>query len=85
MTELQLYRFIHDNDIETNWVLKELLAFIPLYHLDDFHKLLPKGIFDDSGIKMWLKDGYAALDLVYICEYCGIEPENIIPRQSTKF
>ncbi len=55
MTELELYKFVEDNNIEWhyNWDKSEVILFINIYLLDDFNKMLAKDsiIMDEAGIE----------------------------------
>lgn len=81
MTELQLYKFIKDNNIE--WHKhdrdggQDVIIFVAIYLIKDFQKMLPQGIFDDDGIECTMKDGYFAFWMKDICDYCGVEMNNV--------
>jgi hypothetical protein len=79
MTELQLYKFITDNHIEYHWdiVKHDVWMFIPFHHLYDFNKMLGSGITDEDGIECIMKDGYICFEMVQVCEYFDIDPENV--------
>lgn len=81
MTELQLYRFIAENQIEWKYEFNEensdVLIFVPTYHIDEFNKLLPNTIFDERGLECTMKDRYIAFWMQEICEYSGIDMYNV--------
>jgi len=80
MTELQLYKFIDDH-IEYNVVNKdEIYAFIPHYKLKEFTDLLGSHILDDEGINVVLLNGYISIEMIAICEYFDINPDNIFEK-----
>ncbi len=91
MTELELYRYIHDEDgekPEISWRGDSLMVWIHPAWYDDFIKLLLNessspwsSLFDDGGLVANIQNsGYLAVDLVPICEYFDINPENILGK-----
>lgn len=79
MTELQLYKFIHNNSLEIDWRGKELVVWIPFYHLDEFTKMF--NCSAEEQIMVNLQDGNIAMDIVDLCDWYGIEPQNIYPME----
>ena len=80
MTELDLYKFITEKNVEYHWYEdKEVFMCLYVFELENFMELLSKiyGIFDDGGIKIILNNGYVSIDMMPICEYCGIDPEKV--------
>ncbi len=77
MKSIDLYKFVTDNNIEYSYAMNEktedVLIFPYYFQVSDFCKMLPKCIFDDEGIICNIKDGYLAIWMNEICEYCGIE------------
>jgi hypothetical protein len=73
MTALDLYKFVHDNNIEANWYNNDVIMFIDFYLLKDLCKLFGTYTLDDDGINCVLKDGYICLWMADICEAEGIE------------
>ena len=78
MTELELYKFINDNDIEwhkeNNDGTPDVIIFPSIYEIKDFHKiLLPSSILDDGGIECRMKDGYFAFWMKDICDHFDID------------
>lgn len=90
MTELELYKFIHDNNIEYRWQPNELgkdevMIFPYTFQLNDFYLLIKKSCtFDDGGVPMNLRDGYVAIWMGDICDYAGIEMENVFTEKSNR-
>jgi hypothetical protein len=80
MTELQLYKFISDNEIEWHWnendAKQDVILFVNTYHIDDFLELI-RSATDDEGIECRLKDGYLCFWIRDICEYYDVEMENV--------
>ena len=77
MTELKLYKFITENNIEYHWYDNEIYMFVNIYLIEEFNKLFTSDIFDDGGIPCTMKNGYFGFKMIDICEYYNIEPENI--------
>lgn len=82
MTELELYKYITENNIEYHWC-EDIVYLCPyIFQLEEFVELLPKGVFDDGGIRdIRLYDGYASIEMNCICDYCGINPENVFKER----
>lgn len=82
MTELDLYKFINneeDGGCEVLWNGEELICWIDYFKLSDFIAMI-KGFLDDDGYDVNLRPYDIAFDLVPICEYYDIEPENILKK-----
>jgi len=78
MTELELYKFINDNNVEYHCNNEnEIFAFVHILDIKDFNELLGESIMDEEGIMCTMKYGYFCFEMVEICEYFGIEPKNI--------
>jgi hypothetical protein len=71
--ELDLYKFIKEHNIEYHWHGDDVIVFIHLFQIEEFAKMIPSGLFDDNGIECHLKDGYMAIMMDSICNYCDIE------------
>ncbi len=83
MTELQLYKFIHDNGIEYHYDSgkKIFYGFIEYYHIGDFVELMGNAsYFDDGGVEVTWKGNYIAVNLTDICEYFCIDEDNIFDK-----
>ena len=48
--------------------------------MDDFSKLIKNYNFDDGGLECRLMDGYFAIWMKDICEYFGIELEDVFGK-----
>lgn len=83
MTELQLYRYIKDNDIEWNhfydneFGYMDIVIFPKLWQLDELSDLLSNSVFDDEGIKCHMKKGYVAIPMRDICDHYDIDMHNV--------
>lgn len=79
MTELKLYKFIAENELEVRWEGEELLLWIDHYVLKKFCDLLDCCNAGDGGIDCQLQDGgVVVLDLAKVCKEYGIDPNNIL-------
>ncbi len=85
MTELELYKFINNNDIEWHYHNNDgdddVIFFINFYQFNDFVKLFESSFFDEEGYDVTMKDGYFAIWARYICEYYGIVLKNVFPPE----
>ena len=48
MTELQLYKFIEENDVSLRWDGDELIAWIPFLCISEFANLLGYDLLSDE-------------------------------------
>ena len=51
MTELELYKYMTENNIEYHWCEDTVYICPYIFQLEGFVELLPKGVFDDGGIR----------------------------------
>ena len=76
MTELELYKYINDNNIEwhrqDNDGTPDIIMFPLTFQIDEFVKLV-KEYTGDSGIECRLMDGYFAFWMQDICDYYDID------------
>jgi len=86
MTELELYKFIKENDIEYHYYSdncsftqsrKRIIMFVDIFYISEFVELLGKHVMEDEGIKCTMKYRYFCFEMVEICEYFDIVPENV--------
>ena len=79
MTELELYKYINDNNIEwhrqDNDGTPDIIMFPLTFQLDEFVELT-KGYTGD-GIECRLMDGYFAFWMQDLCDYYGIDTDNV--------
>lgn len=80
MEALDLYKFVHNNEIEYHWHDDDVILMINYYLLDDWNKLLGTGITDEDGISCVMKDGYFCFMMQDICDYFGIEILSIFEK-----
>jgi len=80
MTELELYKYITDNEIEwhrrDNNGKLDVIIFPSISDIDEFVELA-RGCVDDEGIECSLKDGYLAIWMQDICDYYGIDIDKV--------
>lgn len=85
MTELQLYRFIKENDIECNIFkddrtgkISKVISFIPYFLIEDFIELFKDSLMLlNNPLECYLKEDCLCVEMTQVCEYFDIEPENI--------
>lgn len=80
MTELSLYKFITENDIEwhrhENNRKPDVIILPYTFHLQEFEKLIE--YYDtDEGLEMHLKNGYVAIWMNDLCNYFGIDIDKV--------
>lgn len=80
MTELELYKFINDNNVEwhkrDNDGTPDIIIFPYLFHIQDFNKLV-KGYISDGGMECRMLDGYLAFWMKDVCDYYGIDIDKV--------
>jgi hypothetical protein len=81
MTELKLCRFITDHNIEYTWHNTDVLMFVPYWKISYFREILSSTLFDD-GVDCVMKDGYFGFNMRDICEYYGVELENVFQKET---
>ena len=85
MTEQELKEWITEYNIEFHWCKNDyeeddVIIFPYTFQMERFAKLIKKYDFSEGGIPMVLKDGYFGVHLLDICEYFGINLEDIFPK-----
>ena len=80
MKAIELYKFIQEHNIEYHWHNEDVVMLVNLFQIEDFAKMIPSGLFDDNGIECHLKDGYIAIMMESICNYCDIELTDIFEQ-----
>lgn len=81
MTELGLYKYIVDNNIEWHWIDDDVLIFPYYFQIKDFMDLLGVSAFDDDGVPCVMKSNYFAIYMKDICENYDIEISVVFPKQ----
>lgn len=81
MTELELYKFINDNDIEwhkaNNDGTPDIIIFPYIFQIEDFSKLLGSNDFDDGGIELRMMSGYFAIWMKDLCDNYDIDMNKV--------
>ncbi len=77
MTELDLYKFIQENNIEWHRYKKDIIIFVNFSNMPQFLEILTPSVFDDDGIVCNLKRGYIGIVINEICDYYGIIIDNV--------
>ncbi len=79
MTELELYKFVHDKEI--HWRGGGLILWLSNYEIADFAELLGDSYLSDGGVEVTLLSyGMIGLDIVDICNDFDIEPTKILRK-----
>jgi|WetSurSiteA1Bulk_404760.scaffolds.fasta_scaffold63219_2 hypothetical protein len=84
MKKFELYKFIHENNVEYHWHENDVILMPNFDEAKEFNELLPASIFDDSGIECIMKDGYLCIYMESICSYCDIEMFDVFPNESNR-
>lgn len=79
MNELDLYKFIKDEELEISWHGEDTLnLWLSPRDLKFFAELLDRCNADDGGLKCFMQDdGVINLNLVDVCDEYDIDPERI--------
>jgi len=82
MTELELYKYIHDEETSVEYSFDGERAIIWVYHfnIDDFVKVIGSNVIQDGGISVRLQDHFIEIEMNEICEYHDIELDNIFTK-----
>jgi predicted CDP-diglyceride synthetase/phosphatidate cytidylyltransferase len=79
MTELNLYKFINENNIEWHYEQDGIYMFVSFYLLKEFTAMI-RTYLSDSVFEVVLKDTYICLKINEICEYFDININNIFNK-----
>lgn len=81
MKAIELYKYINENNIEwhrqDNEGTPDVIIFPLTFQIEGFMKILSSGVFDDAGIECRIKEGYFAIWMKDICDYYGIELDEV--------
>jgi hypothetical protein len=87
MTELQFYKYIREvlnaAEDELNWFGDELILQMRSHEIDDFMVLIGESKSEEP-TPISYYHGMIQIDLVPICEWFGIEAENILAKPNLK-
>jgi hypothetical protein len=88
MKELELYKFMHDNNVENRWDMNgrdhDVIAFIYHFDIPDFTKVIGSGPLDDGGMECRLQGNYICVWMCDICDYYGIDPVKVFGKNPNK-
>lgn len=77
MTELELYQFINDNEIEYRWEADDVYVWIYLGHSLKEFAALSCHFLEDGGYNVNLQETYVCIEMKEVCGYFGIELKNV--------
>jgi len=84
MSDLELYKYITENNIEwrreLNNGVEDVLIFPLICQVKEFSDLI-KSCVGDEGIECRLMDGYISIWMNDICEYYGLETNKIFIKK----
>ncbi|WP_028664443.1 hypothetical protein [Runella zeae] len=87
MTELQLFKFVQNHQLEYNYIVSpegeqqdNVVLFVDFLALQDFTKLLGNYL-QDYDQEITLKEDYIAVDMRYICDYFNISLTEVFERK----
>ncbi len=84
MTELDLYKFVRNYNLEYNYSSEEeILLFVPFSLLYNFTSLLDDSFFDDGSVSVDMLKEYIGINVVDVCEYYGINYERIFDKNKS--
>lgn len=85
MTELELYKFIKENNIEwhraDNEGTSDIIIFIYIFQLEGFYKIIKGYMDDDGGLAVRLLNGYVAVWMNDLCEHFDVDMNNVFTGQ----
>ena len=89
MKAIELFKFVHDNALEYHWHFNieretgyknNVILFVDSPVIGEFMKLLKCGKMNDDGFPCIMKDGYICVWMEQICEYFGIDTDEVFPN-----
>ena len=83
MTKNDLKNFIEKNNIEYHWLndMSNVYICLNYYNLEEFKNILGENILDEEGINCIFNSGYIVFEMQDICEFFGIEIEDIFDNK----
>ena len=84
MFESKLSNFIKEWEIEYNYTNDEILLFIYHFQLDIFMEIIEDSFFDDIALVCDLTADYLVIDITPLCDFYGVDFENIIKKEGEK-
>jgi hypothetical protein len=80
MTELKLYKFVKDNELEFRWHGDDVMLFVNFSELAEFTALLGRFFFDDGGSPVTLNRDCVCVEMKGICESFGLNLANVFEK-----
>lgn len=81
MTELELYKFVQDHDIEYHWHDQNVLMFIDHWSFENFCELLGHRYLTDGTQNVVLKYMYITMWMREICGDFDIDMEKVFIKK----
>lgn len=80
MTTEELKDFVNSNEMSIDWRGDQLFLWVSHFELLEFTDLIGS-VLDEGGLECNLqRNGIVCIDLVPICNYHGVEPEEILSK-----
>jgi hypothetical protein len=81
MTELQIYKFVHENELEWHWYGDDVVLFIDFELISNFAKMVKNYILcHDSEYNATLKEDCIAVCMSDVFDYYGIFLEKVFNK-----
>lgn len=86
MTELELYKFLNENNIEHHWEKDRnrndiFLVWIPFDLIKEFTSMVGSDYLSAGGTGANLQEDFICLDISEIAEYHEVELQNILKKE----
>ena len=83
MKEVDLLRFITQNEVEYHWTDDDVIMFVSHWNIKEFMMdLLGHQYLTDGEVQCILKYGYIGVWMKSICEYFDIELKSIFDKKN---
>lgn len=80
MTELDLYKFVQNKELD--WRGDKLILWVDHSDLEEFTELIGYGALSEGGLEVTLlHGGTIGVELNELCEWFDIEPERILAKE----
>jgi hypothetical protein len=83
MKAIKLYKFINNNGIEIHWRGEnkdKLYIWVQYYNFNGFRDLIQDYIDQCEGLEVTMMPYNVVIDIVDMCEYYEIEPDDILSK-----
>jgi len=81
MTPISLYKWVIETKTEIAWRQEMLLAWVYPHDLKEFAEMVLNALSEGGVEFVLLTGGSIGIDLVPICDYFGIDPEDILKKE----